>query len=530
MSLLHKKIKLNTIWLVTLCIIASSFCFWDSAPMQARADGSNLHVIWNNVIQMKSEVINITYNKISEANKDKYGPDWQNRLITVEVSYDFVNTSDQTQEISMWFPQVVWYSCNSEKERQGFLYFKTLENNKEIPTEFIHCSKSISEQANWYKFSVKFKPNETKTIINKYAVYPTAHAEFGYIIETWSPRKDKIEKIDVIIDIKSQDSLNNISIRPKNRIISRVGQKTYLSYKNINPKHQDNIFINFWNGRSYNKWPHFTNCYDNPYSYKEDQPDKINQTYYNFHCTTDNNPETAFVEGYDWDWIWKTIKRNKQLITHKIYDKIKIFNWLGKNKDIWQKNNKYKEIELTIYSNDYSWIRKEKIKLEDIFLYQTITLKKPFVCQSHYIWQYNCDMRFDFKNISVYHWSKYTDTAISELQFIGSELYTWNNKPINFTHNEDKNEENYRNINSYISKYKTFSEKSLNDLVLLDSINRSNCPSLSKYNNIDKIIKIIINKTNILTTENKNSIISKLLNKTDDCLEKYIYQQIYIKL
>ena len=99
-------------------------------------------------------------------------------------------------------------------------------------------------------------------------------------------------------------------------------------------------------------------------------------------------------------------------------DAIQVLGGVATNKDIYQKNNRPKEVVVYVYDTDESFLKykalfEKEVQLKDVMEYQKITFEKTYSIKC-----------FTFQGLAVYQGSKYNDTCITELKFFnkGKEI------------------------------------------------------------------------------------------------------------
>ncbi|MEN8118937.1 MAG: hypothetical protein ABFS35_01235 [Bacteroidota bacterium] len=161
--------------------------------------GGTLFPIKNNSIQMLEE--KVIYDQASTS---------------FTTSFVFYNTTDSLQEVTFGFP--VSPSMDSEeyyldieksdeekmKEIKEKLQFRTWVNNKEIYRKLLRVDTSGKYEFA-FVFSIQFKPNEKKTVINKFKQgfgyggdnMGRSWEDFTYVLETGAGWKGVIEKAKI---------------------------------------------------------------------------------------------------------------------------------------------------------------------------------------------------------------------------------------------------------------------------------------------------------------------------------------------
>ncbi|HOM87775.1 MAG TPA: hypothetical protein PLU42_07035 [Spirochaetota bacterium] len=121
----------------------------------------------------------------------------------------------------------------------------------------------------------------------------------------------------------------------------------------------------------------------------------------------DNDINTIYAEGDDSYYMTIEIKFKNPVEC----DAIQVLGGVAVNKDIYEKNNRPKDVVVYVYDTDESFLKdkalfEKEIQLKDVMEYQKITFEKTYSIK-----------RFTFQGLGVYKGSKYNDTCITELKF-----------------------------------------------------------------------------------------------------------------
>ncbi|MCD4694484.1 hypothetical protein K8R62_03960 [bacterium] len=386
-------------------------CNADSASIGGH--GNTVKILDDNKIRMKNEEINMYVN--SESTE-------------VDVVYNFVNSTSKSVEVIMGFPEKV-YSYEDYKLND----FKAFEEGEEIGTEFRNEEDAVTEGVNWYIYKVNFGPYEEKQMRNTYSIKHTGWAgKFmtNYVLETGASWEGEIEIVDIYAYFEENVSLYDVlNIKPQNFYANEEENRIEWHLNNIEPKSEDNIEISMLNYYSPTKGSCV--CREECLDYNQERAEeeifgysssylKEGETNYYACKAFDGDQKTAWVEGSEdggvGEWISVPLERMSDIskfpdtclddmCSKKIkINKFNIFNGFGESKELWEKNNRVKEIKI-IFNDSKEII----LEIPDIYGYQTIDLPEEITTN-----------RFLAKVeiLDVYKGSEYNDTAITEIRFL----------------------------------------------------------------------------------------------------------------
>ena len=409
-----------------LFILGSASVFADSANVGGK--GNTVTMLNNEDVQMVSEVINLTVgseSKTSEIYGEIYGGH-----VDVDVSYVFKNLSNKAVTVQMGFPEECGGSCYIDDpefksdnigtyENYKLLDFKAYDDDKDYSITFKKDDDSSLDK-NWYTYEVKFAPGEEKKITNSYWIVPFSYKSgvrwFDYILETGASWKGVIESVDVFLNFDDvMTPYDILELSPSDYKYTR-GLLGHISwhFDNLEPGFDSNIHAIYRDPDGGDFGCEMASEFgaDSQGSASSYLP--ADSEYYYFPCKGyDHNNSTAWVEGVDGDgkgqWLEIPVPSGENLSV------MRISNGYASNEDTWAKNNRVKKAKLT-FSNGIT----QTIELDDFFGYQFVYLDTPFF------------VSYDDENVTakleileVYPGSKFNDTALSEVQILGSLGYSF---------------------------------------------------------------------------------------------------------
>jgi len=404
-----------------LLLLNSTSVFADSANVGGT--GNTVKMLNNEDVQMVSEVINLTVGsepKISDVYGEVFGG-----YINVEVEYLFKNTSDKAVNVQMGFPEECGGSCYMDDpqfaneflgqyENYKLLNFKAFDSDHEYSVTMKQGEEDdYGSGKNWYTYEVNFAPGEEQTITNSYWIAPYSYKSgsrwFKYILETGASWKGVIESVDVYLNFEGDMTVYDaISLEPFGFKYGAMAGNISWHFDNIEPGEMDNIAISYRdpNGGDFG----CDMAFEDEGEYNGGKASSNLPTegdYYYSPCKGyDRDKSTAWVEGVEGDGEGEWLEVNIE--PDKTYREMRIFNGYGSSKDIWEKNNRVKKAKLT-FPNGTSQI----IELADSYGYQFVDIAPPvFVPVDNTV-------KAKFEILDIYQGTKFNDTALSEIQFLG---------------------------------------------------------------------------------------------------------------
>ena len=400
----------------TLVLLISIFAFTLPAALADDADivvnGSSATASTSTTIRMNNEHVELTIHTDtgSPATDTSDAKNYRKGYGSVKVTYEFENTSNKQEKVSLGFPEECSNGLSNECEQSGEILhdLKLLEKN----TSYKVLKKDdTANNKSWYASDVTFNPHEKKTLITTYWVrvgtYKSGSRWMNYTLSTGATWKDSIgeAKIDVTFLSPLDDYLIK-EISPAGFTFSKDRKKISWDLKNIEPTEQDNIRLAYTDfnepvfgceiGGSLSE--HEMSDYASSWL-----PTNEKQNLFYFPCAaSDRDTKTAWVEGASGNGTGEWIKLD--LNTNNHYESLEIRNGYGLSKDLWKKNNRVKKATL-----EFSNGKKEDITLKDKMDWQRFVLKKPV---DGVTW-----VKLTIKD--VYKGTKYNDTAISEINMQG---------------------------------------------------------------------------------------------------------------
>ena len=390
-----KKITLFIIVLLSILVFNPTELLADAANI-VHAPGGNVKVMNSEFIKMKNEQIYIT---VCE-DKCKY-----------RVEYTFVNNGDE-QTVLMGFPNS---KISHGKTVFGINDFLAFEGTSKL--EVFRKDEENQDDETVKKlyecFEIHFKKGETKHITNTYSqeyasVYRDQDYKVTYILTTGASWQGTIDTISVFID--SEIPYNQMVRRTAffHEIYEDDGEmkiKTHTTHKGRNIP-TSMIYTDIE--------PDFDIIIEKPERFvnrlraRSEMKDENNR--YSVWNIIDERPETAWVSGRE-----KVIEMGfipymegdcEDCLVEGSYkiEKIGIINGYAKNNDIFNKNNRVKQIGLR-YGNHSSSEHYKKYTLKDTIAMQYIEFDKPVFMNKLTIWI-----------LDVYKGSKWNDTCISEIK------------------------------------------------------------------------------------------------------------------
>lgn len=402
-----------------LLIVSFAFLFFIIITPNCKADDANIggygntvKILNNKDVQMKNEIINIFVSSTST---------------NVEIIYNFVNTSNKQIEVTMGFPEKMDGNYTDSYKLNNFSVF---EKNKIIETNYRNSEEAVTPDVNWYIHTSSFEPNEKKEVINKYWINNSAWSGgswFNYVLETGASWKNKIEKVDIHVYFLEDISIYDVrSVKPANFFINEENQAIEWHIRDIEPTKDDNLHISWKN--FHDRFKGACVCQESCRDYTGFDFNKtfgksssylIETTSNYYPCYAfDNKPETAWVENVEGPGIGEWLNVPLKTLVGTLYDpqiepshpnnkhinKIKIFNGLGENEELWKKNNRLKKIKVFFYDQE-----EMIIKIPDVYGYQIIDLPRSITTNKE-------SVRVEI--LETYNGSEYDDTAISEIRFL----------------------------------------------------------------------------------------------------------------
>jgi hypothetical protein len=144
------------------------------------------------------------------------------------------------------------------------------------------------------------------------------------------------------------------------------------------------------------------------------QNDFLVKANYHPYYIIDDDPNTTWVEGANGDGIGEKVVLN--YLNQIKVDALSIYmrNGYQKNKELFQQNNRLKEIKVNFINeiNSYS-VSSFNFTLEDCLGYQEITINRPITFN-----------KIEIIIVSVYKGSLYQDTCLSDLRVEGNDFKT----------------------------------------------------------------------------------------------------------
>lgn len=251
------KISLLFLLLFTLPPTTSA----DEASMGGT--GGTVEIMDNNDIQMLNESIEINVFPSTNEERNWETFDWndpraQKNLrgyLTYEIVYTFRNTTDQTLEVTMGFPERCDWACNvdsfiNEIKLQDFsAYQKTNGNWQALETTLETSETAEDGSQNWYLSIVFFAPGDTE-IKNTYWVLPSAYKDgqrwASYTIETGASWKEVIEQADIVV--KFNDGLTPYDVSeatPANSFFDTQNNTLEWHFTQLEPTENDNLHFSY---------------------------------------------------------------------------------------------------------------------------------------------------------------------------------------------------------------------------------------------------------------------------------------------
>lgn len=129
----------------------------------------------------------------------------------------------------------------------------------------------------------------------------------------------------------------------------------------------------------------------------------------------DFNLETAWVEGKNDQGIGESIafifSKNFDVHADLGVTGFRIANGYVKTKKLWEANSRVKKLKLYVNRKPYA-----VITLDDFYGFQTVRFNEIKLSR-------DIDTTFRFEILEVYPGKKYTDTSISQIEFLGTGIY-----------------------------------------------------------------------------------------------------------
>ncbi|MBD3330487.1 hypothetical protein GF354_03070 [Candidatus Peregrinibacteria bacterium] len=390
-------------------LLSTQTVFADSANLNgAGANATSLSPEQNEHIKMVDEQLIMT---IYPSSLDENG--YTEGYTDTDVTYTFTNTSSESQTVTLGFPERCLDYCSEESDFWRLADFKAYINDEEVDTDYIYTEYSYENFSDhtdsWYVYETVFAPNETKKIRNTYKFqhsnYKGSNRWFYYILETGSTWLGPIENLDIYIRFSPGLSLYNINsiTGPSGYLMNQRDNQIEWHITNLEPTDSDNIEIDF---------DPFTDadfmCIVEP-EYHEGYPassslkaEPENDLMYYPCLVGDNQIETAWVEGVDGPGIGEWIQ--VPLDPAKNYDKVQIFSGYGESDELWDQNNRVKDLKIT-FSTGFE----QTVHFIDNYDYEVFTLDEIVVAP---LWA-------KFEILNIYPGTKFDDTAISEIKVLG---------------------------------------------------------------------------------------------------------------
>lgn len=394
--------------LLTLALLAP-FAFADEASLGGV--GGNVYVENNEDVAMQSEVIQID---VYSGDAD----DWEDQgEILFDVQYVFDNTTDETIEVMMGFPEKCAWGCEYEQSEQRLKTFKAFQKSngewEEVSVEYQldESEENKYSQDNWHVSTVEFVPGINE-IRNTYSISPSFYKQglgwFDYVLETGASWKGEIEQVDIYVNFHDEMTVYGVyGIRPEAFEFNTEENQIEWHLNNLEPTGEDNIYIRYRDPElqefGCDVFPedskHFASSTlapegDDPYSSTSYYPCKA----------SDNKISTAWVEGVEGHGIGESIEL--QIPLDRISKQITIFTGYAETEKLWKQNSRVAELLLTFPSG-----LTQTIQLEDIFGYQTFHLDENLETDE--------PLTVFAEIIDVYEGTKYEDTALSEIRLEG---------------------------------------------------------------------------------------------------------------
>jgi len=241
--------------LLTFSTLATPFtAFADSANIGGY--GNTVEMVESEEIQMVDEQIKmfVTEKEITIPGKDESVEITFNQPLTeIEVSYTFLNTTDEDVDVTMGFPEKNMTGIDEEIE--GINDYKLndfvaeYEDGTEIEVTYEKGEVEDFVQTNWYIYEVPFEANEEIVIKNSYWIYNSSYKTgnwFYYILETGASWKDVIEEVDIEVSFMEGLSVDDVlTITPEGYEMNEEDNTITWSLTDIEPTEDDNIEIRY---------------------------------------------------------------------------------------------------------------------------------------------------------------------------------------------------------------------------------------------------------------------------------------------
>lgn len=174
-------------------------------------------------------------------NMKNFGPEK-----TIEVGFPVMNFYHWQNPVSSETDKEKFQVWIGDKRVENLdIYIPKLEDR--LAGAFDKTRKDLgNENKPWYLWKTSFNKNETLTIVVRYSLPSGAtktNRFFNYLLSTGADWKDKINRAEVIVNVKDFGMEQVLSISPKNYTIQ--GNQIMWDFKNIQPTTADDIFIKY---------------------------------------------------------------------------------------------------------------------------------------------------------------------------------------------------------------------------------------------------------------------------------------------
>lgn len=404
------------LFLIGGILLITPTVFADSASIGG--DGNTVKILDDNQVQMVRETINIDV-RGDDKTAEGYGNAHMG-YVEVDVVYTFKNKTDEDITVKMGFPEKCEFDCfiddpdggssydGEERELVDFyklIDFKAFEGAEELDVTFKNDEDAKTEGVNWYIYDVEFGANEEKEIRNTYWIVPFRYKNgdwFNYVLVTGASWEGVIEEVDIVVNLHDRFALHGVSeVAPSGFQFDFYNNKIKWHMEDIEPTEDDDLYIRYGNDENDGLSCMYMDDVENwASSYLDD--DNENNLYY-WPCEgVDGDMESSWVEGVEGDGIGEWIK--VPLDPSKYYTEMKIFPGYGVSEELWEKNNRVKKAKIT-FSNGREWTEdfEDKFELQEFEFFNLVESPEWVTLEI----------------LEVYEGSKFDDTAIAEIQFIG---------------------------------------------------------------------------------------------------------------
>lgn len=414
--------------------------------------GGNLYVEENPAIQMVDETIIIdvypsypelldwstmNWNQLDDATtRMGYG------YVQFEITYSFLNTSDEPVEVLMGFPQKD-SGMGSHGELKDFeaLVLDSAHYWESIPVNFVDIEEY--GEVDWYTSEYTFPPGET-LILNRYWILPSSYKGpsrwFEYTLETGASWKDMIEEAEVQVRFHEGITAEDVTgVEPaKDYFFDEANEILVWYFEDLEPTEDDNLAITYKDPNA-SDWICDYYPSDSTYSASSSYA-PLNDAIHYYPCAAwDGDVTTAWIEGLDGDARYEWIE--VPMGDYKTYTQLEIFAGFAWDEQVWEENGRPTSLDI-FYFNDYGEeVGSATVQIPEYYGMQIIDLPEPVDGREVSSAQLSI---IGYATGSVYP----DDVAISEVEFLGlfdgdeTEIMPLNWSPVDYVlPSGDMNEE-----------------------------------------------------------------------------------------